>query len=95
MNEKYYVIAGNRNEFINFRDIKCNDLAKEGKTVSLSNFVFVIAPIQLKGISSPHGWFIGTWRDRHDIKDIVQALCVCYHSGLPDTLLDIVNETMG
>ena len=95
MNEKYYVIAGNRNEFINFRDIKCNDLAKEGKTVSLSNFVYVISPTQLKGISSPHGWFIGTWRDRHDIKDIVQALCVCFHSGLPDTLLDIVNETMG
>lgn len=95
MNEKFYVIAGNRNEFINFRDIKCNDLAKEGKTVSLSNFVCVTDPIQLKGISSPHGWFIGTWRTRDNIRQIVQALCVCFHSGLPDTLLDIVHETMG
>ena len=95
MNEKFYVIAGTRNEFENFCRIKCNDLAKNGKTVSLSNFVCVTDPIQLKGISSPHGWFIGTWRDRHDIKDIVQSLCVCYHSGLPDTILDIVHETLG
>ena len=94
MNEKFYVIAGTRNEFAIFRSNKCTELSKEGKTVSYSNFVCVTDPIQLKGISSPHGWFIGTWRDRHDIKDIVQALCVCYHSGLPDTVLDIVSETM-
>ncbi len=94
MNEKFYVIAGNRNEFINFRDIKCNDLVKEGKTVSYSNFVWVTDPIQLKGISSPHGWFIGSWRTRHNIKEIVNTLCVCYHSGLPDTVLDIVYEVL-
>ncbi len=94
MNEKFYVIAGNRNEFENFCHNKCNDLIKEGKTVSLSNFVYVISPIQLKGLSSPHGWFIGSWRTRHNIKEIVNTLCVCYHSGLPDTVLDIVQETL-
>ncbi len=94
MNEKFYVIAGTRNEFENFCRIKCNDLAKNGKTVSLSNFIQIVSPEQLRGLSSPHGWFIGSWRTRHNIKEIVQALCVCYHSGLPDTVLDIVSETM-
>ncbi len=94
MNEKFYVIAGTRNEFVNFCQNKCVDLIAAGKVVSLSNFVCVTDPIQLKGVSSPHGWFIGTWRDRDNIRQIVQALCVCYHSGLPDTVLDIVHETM-
>jgi hypothetical protein len=94
MNEKYYVIAGTRNEFEVFRNNKCIELSRGGKTLSLSNFVYVALPIQLKGISSPHGWFIGTWRDRDNIKDIVNTLCVCYDSGLPDTLLDIITETL-
>lgn len=94
MNEKFYVIAGNRVEFENFRINKCTELSKEGKTVSYSNFVFVADPIQLRGVSSPHGWFIGSWRTRDNIRQIIQALCVCYHSGLPDTVLDIVYEVL-
>lgn len=95
MNEKFYVIAGTRNEFEIFRNNKCIELSRGGKTLSLSNFVFVADPIQLRGVSSPHGWFIGSWRTRDNIRQIVQALCVCYDSGLPDTVLDIVHETLG
>jgi hypothetical protein len=88
------VIAGTHDEFQVFRRNKSIEFNRESQ-IPFVNFVYVTDPIQLKGISSPHGWFIGTWRDRQNIKQIVNALCVCYHSGLPDTLLDIVSETLG
>jgi len=95
MNEKYYVIAGTHNEFKEFCHRKLTELIKDGKTVSLSNFVCVTDPIQLKGIYSPHGWLIGTWRTRENIKAILKTLIINQHNGIPDTLYNILEEVLG
>ena len=91
MNEKYYVIAGTHNEFKEFCHRKLTELIKDGKTVSLSNFVCVTGPSQLIGVFSPHGWCIGTWKDRDNIKEIVTMLHFSERrSMLPETILEVL-----
>ena len=96
MTEKYYVICGNRNEFQIFVTKKAADMWLAGETsVSLSNFVFVHSSEQLKGVSCPHGWFVGTWRDRSNIQEIVLELGFRYGSAgfvVPESITTIARE---
>ena len=96
MNEKYYVICGNHQEFQNFVTQKAGDMWVAGNTsVSLSNFVYVNGTEQLRGISSPHGWFVGTWRDRKDLQEIIMQLGYSYRGTgekIPDNIINIARE---
>lgn len=78
MNEKYYVIAGNRVQYLDFAQKKCDELWNAGNTsISLSHFVHVDDITKLKGVSNPTGFFIGTWYMRDDIRDILSQLFTC------------------
>ena len=96
MNDKYYVICGNRNEFQEFVTKKAADMWMNGTTsVSLSNFVFVHSSEQLRGQSCPHGWFFGTWRGLSNIKEIVLQLALSYATRgymVPDNINNIAKE---
>lgn len=75
MSDKYFVIAGNRFEHDVFAKKKCEEMYYEGNTsMTLSHFIYVSDISSLKGYSNPCGWFIGSWRERKDIKDILQQL---------------------
>ena len=77
MNDKYYVIAGNENQFRTFILRKATEMAMMGNTsITLSHFVYVSGPESLRGVRNPHGFFFGTWRKNPDIKDILLTL---YH----------------
>lgn len=72
---RIFVIAGNRQQADQW--IK-NDLEKRKNsgvtTLSWSDYVVVSDASRVRGVSDPRGVFIGTWRDRVDIKDVVEAL---------------------
>jgi hypothetical protein len=71
---KYFVVAGTRQEFNNFIRQKAMELFGAGQThISLSDFIYVTED-SIRGHSEPHGWFIGTWRNRSDIKEILFLL---------------------
>lgn len=75
MSEKYFVISGNFFEFNSFLKKKCEELYNAGNTdISYSHFVYVSDISSLKGYSDPRGWFIGTWRERKDIDEIIIQL---------------------
>ena len=74
---KYLVVAGNRNEFQIFIKRKCQELWAPGYNISMSNFVYVAGEDQLRGYSNPQGFFVGTWRERNDIEQILNILLVC------------------
>ena len=44
------------------------------KILSPSTHVCVSSPAVLRGVQNPHGWFIGTWRDRDDMEEIFEVL---------------------
>lgn len=72
MNSNYYVIAGNRAQFDNFIRRKADELWRAGnKSISLSDFVYVSDESKVRGLSNPKGFFIGTWKLRPDIKEIM------------------------
>jgi hypothetical protein len=69
---KIFVIAGSHFQATEW--IK-KDLPKHTDRV-LTDYVYVSTASDLRGYSNPHGMFIGTWKDRHDIREIVEALMV-------------------
>ena len=77
MNEKIYVVAGTRWEA---KEWIMQDIEKKypnDPSVTISNYVYVDSPNRLRGLNDPHGVFIGTWRSRSDIKEIVENLLQC------------------
>jgi hypothetical protein len=94
MNGKYYVIAGTRQEFNVFIQKKALELFGKGEDISLSNFVFVNASDQLKGVESPHGWFIGSWRERSNIFEIVYELRMRHFGTMPEGLKKVIYEIL-
>lgn len=57
-----------------------NDLAKRSaagepiSTIPKSDYMVVHNPDQIKGLRDPHGVFVGTWKNRADINDIIDVL---------------------
>jgi hypothetical protein len=72
---KIIVIPGNYNQGLTWADKDCRKRWNNGNTrVSLSDYIIVSSVTQLRGIRNPHGMFVGTWRERDDLKEIVTAL---------------------
>lgn len=72
---KIYVVAGNHEQakfWIN-EHIKKRQLAGE-TTLSLSEYVVVSSVINVRGVLNPHGYFVGTWKERKDLQEILQVM---------------------
>lgn len=75
MDEKIYVIAGTQSEFNEYRDRRIQEIIADGFTaISMSHFVSVNNPDQLRGLSNPHGVLYGTWQLHPNIKEILNQL---------------------
>ena len=96
MSEKYYVICGTRQEYNVFIQKKALELFNQGDTsVSLSDFIYVNSSDQLKGLVDPHGWFVGTWRYRSNIFQIVHELRTRYlREKIPESVKEAINEIL-
>ncbi len=78
---KKFVIAGTNHEANDWirRDMEKRHISGI-TTLSRSEYVYVADPIVLRGFRDPHGVFIGTWRERKDIKLVVETLFLqCVH----------------
>ena len=76
MNERIFIIAGNHEQYKNWvkKNIDRIYEADPSRSISLSNFVYVSGPEQFRGHNEVHGYFVGTYRDRPDIRDIVREI---------------------
>lgn len=73
---KYLVIAGNHGEFNTFIKKKAMELWAPDYNISLSDFLYVAVPDQLRGYSNPKGFFIGSWCERNDMEEILYSLSI-------------------
>ena len=74
-----YVVAGNHEQAYQYINRKLEERIRNGELVSVSkvdDYTYVRDVNTLRGISNPKGVFIGSWKERKDIKDIVQQLMV-------------------
>jgi hypothetical protein len=63
-----YVIAGSKNEYDTFiREYKLNP----------NEYKYVYDAISIRGTRDPHGFLIGSWRNRDDISEIVETIWLC------------------
>jgi hypothetical protein len=92
MNDKYYILAGNRTEYSEFVLKKCVELQAAGRDISMSHFIQLDDPMKLKGINYPHGWLVGNWMDHPRAYDILQSLIISHDvMSMPSTLKDSLN----
>ena len=72
---RIFVIAYSKAEAIHCIKSNIDKRIKQGTTtISLSEYVYVDGAIRIRGIRDPHGVFVGRWRGRLDIVDIVENL---------------------
>lgn len=77
---KKYVIAGNQKQALDW--IKQDTYKRHSAGItdaSMSDYVVVANVDRLRGVTDPHGVFIGTWRERDDVLEIVEALFMACH----------------
>jgi hypothetical protein len=72
---KKLVIGGNSEQARHWiiQDLERRERAGE-TTLSLSEYTIVHRADQLRGLRNPDGVFIGTWRERRDLAEIVEHL---------------------
>lgn len=88
---KIYVVAGNHNEAYEYINRKIAERISNGETPNkIGDYVYVESIGRLTGISNPHGVFVGSWRERKDILDIVFELIM--HSTESTKLREIHDE---
>lgn len=76
--DKIFVIAGNNAQFEHYKARKIEEMLNKGYVdFRYADIVYVSSANVLKGIKNPHGVFIGTWRERTDIHDILDTLMMC------------------
>ena len=68
---KLFIICGNHQEYQEFVNKKLSSLTESFR---ITDFVYVSSPKAFVGHSNPHGWFIGTWRERQDMSQIFSIL---------------------
>ena len=74
---KFFVIAGNHEQARRWIRQECDRRWASGDTaVTLSDYIYVDDVSRIKGYSNPHGKFIGTWKERWDIREIVEQLLI-------------------
>jgi hypothetical protein len=79
---KIFVVAGSYHQAKEWIKQDIEKRINAGQTsLTLSHYVYVSSTADLRGYQDPHGVFIGTWKERPDIRDIVEALMV--QSTLP------------
>ena len=92
--DKIFVIAGNKKQAKDWINNKITSMISNTQNliyVARSNYVYVDDASRLRGIVNPHGVFIGTWKGRSDIKDIIMALMTATYETNPK-LRKIWNE---
>lgn len=73
---KTLVIAGNANEA---KYWIIQDLGKKypsNTSLNMSDYIIVSNPDQLRGMKDPTGIFVGTWKQRPDIFELLNMLLV-------------------
>lgn len=71
---KIYVIAGTRKEADNWIRNNIMDRVTAGGGASLHDYIPVTDVYQLRGMRDIHGYFVGSFRRRSDLQEIVQTI---------------------
>lgn len=84
----FFVIAGNYQEFMTYSIKKANDFIKQGIRVRIRDFICVHDINYILGYKDVHGVFVGTWKQREDIKLVIQQMMSINKEQLPKEIMN-------
>jgi hypothetical protein len=88
--ERYFIVAGNHSEY---KDWVFKNRSRFPDN-NLNDFIYVHSLIVLRGYANPHGFFIGTFRSRVDLYDIVQTIIMCSHNMSNQNKSDLIRRVL-
>jgi hypothetical protein len=98
MSDKIYVIPGTSIQGREYVKNRCAKRYADGETTGVAMHEYVIVNegdiTKLRGISNPHGVFVGTWRERKDLHDICIQLNVS-HDFQNAAIQQIMKDELG
>lgn len=71
-NNKYFIVAGTQQEFRTWVQLNRRRFAYN----NINDFIYVDRPMVFLGHADPHGFFVGTFRQRPDLFEIVQTIII-------------------
>jgi hypothetical protein len=75
MNKKIYVVGGTHIQAMDWIKNHAGKRFASGDTsVSLSDYIIIDSVNSLRGKRNVHGFFVGDWRKRPDILELIEAL---------------------
>lgn len=89
---KIFVVAGNNAEFLDYRKRKFEDLKQTTTPINFGDIINVSSPSVIRGFHDPHGVFIGTWRQRKDIGEVITNLQICQMNSFSNKVLTELKE---
>ena len=91
---KIFVIAGNQSQAKHWINTHIQGRMTKGETtLSLSEYCIVSGETTLIGIANPSGYFVGTWKERHDLDGIFMRLLS--HTEITTTKHRVLNRLYG
>ena len=88
MNARYFIVAGTHAEYQ--RWVMSNVFRFPPST----DFMWVQGSVVFRGYTNPHGFFVGTFRSRADLYEIVTTIIMCSHDMTKQTKSDLINRVL-
>lgn len=79
MNDKIFIVSGTYEQYKEWVRNNIDRFYNKNNSISLSNFVYVHSIDTLRGHREVHGYYIGTYKNRPDIKQIQEAIFIINH----------------
>ena len=88
--DKYFIVSGNHAEYKDWVNKNHNFYPDN----NLHDFIYVHSLIVFRGYANPHGFFIGTFRHRADLRDIVLTIIMCSHDMSNQSKAKLINSIL-
>ena len=88
MSARYFIVAGTHAEYQ--RWVMSNVFRFPPST----DFMWVQGSVVFRGYTNPHGFFVGTFRSRADLYEIVTTIIMCSHNMTKQTKSDLINRVL-
>ena len=88
MSHRYFIVAGTHAEYQSW--VKSNVYRFPHTT----EFMWVHGPIIFRGYANPHRFFVGTFRSRADLYEIVTTIIMCSHDMSLQTKTDLIHRVL-
>ena len=88
MSHRYFIVAGTEAEYR--RWVMSNVFRFPAST----DFMWVHGSDVFRGYANPHGFFVGTFRSRADLYEIVTTIIMCSHDMTKQTKSDLIYRVL-